>query len=158
MFCNLSHYIVIAIVRSDHRRELFGAGRRDVRAAMAGTEQRSASPLASPTRRRQPMFDKLSYTSSGWSASLGVLSLVQFQKLIFRLLLRISLNGMGLLCSSRSYLPLYVQCQNSRTPCIQSEFFNLRLQNIWKNRHFQKKCFRQKIVWSEGGGKRVPLI
>jgi len=25
------------------------------------------------------------------------------------------------------------------------EFFNLRLQNIWKNKHFQKKCFRQKL-------------
>jgi len=59
MYCNLSHYIVIAIVRSDHRRELFGAGWRDVRAAIAGTEQRRASPLASPTRRRQPMFNKL---------------------------------------------------------------------------------------------------
>jgi len=33
--------------------------------------------------------------------------------------LRISQNGMGLLCSSRSHLPSYVQCRNSRgTPCI----------------------------------------
>jgi len=59
------------------------------------------------------------YTSSGWSASLGVLSLVQFQKLISWLLLRISLNGMGLLCSSQSHLPSYEQWQESRgSPCI----------------------------------------
>jgi len=59
MYYNLSHYIIIAIVRNDHRRELFGAGRRDVGAAMTGIEQRRASSLASPTHRRQSIFDKL---------------------------------------------------------------------------------------------------
>jgi len=49
MYCNLSHYIVIAIVRSDHRRESFSAGRRDMGAAIAGTEQRRAFLLVSPT-------------------------------------------------------------------------------------------------------------
>jgi len=38
---------------------------------------------------------------------------------------------------------------------IQGEFFNLSLQNIWKNKYFQKKCFRQKFG---EGDKRVPLI
>jgi len=33
---------------------------------------------------------------------------------------------------------------------IQGEFFNLRLQNIWKNKHFQEKCFRQKLFGSKG--------
>jgi len=54
------------------------------------------------------------YTSSGWSTSFGVLSLVQFQKLISRLLLRISLNDMRLLCSSRTHLPSYEQARVSR--------------------------------------------
>jgi len=30
MYCNLSHYIIIAIVRSDHRHEFFDAEQRDV--------------------------------------------------------------------------------------------------------------------------------
>jgi len=34
MYCNLSHFIVIAIVRSDHPRKFFSAGRRDVGAVM----------------------------------------------------------------------------------------------------------------------------
>jgi len=58
MYCNLSHYIIIAIVRNNHRKFL-GAMRRDMSAAMPGAEQRHASPLASSTRRRQSMFHKL---------------------------------------------------------------------------------------------------
>jgi len=52
MYCNLSHYIVIAIVRSDHRREFFGAEQRAMGEAMTGTEQLRISPLASQIRRR----------------------------------------------------------------------------------------------------------
>jgi len=38
MYCNLSHYIVIAIVCSDHRRESLGTVRWDVWMAMPDAE------------------------------------------------------------------------------------------------------------------------
>jgi len=53
MYCNLSHYIVIAIVRSDRR----GAARREAsrRDKMGAAMQQRAYSLASPTHRRQPL-------------------------------------------------------------------------------------------------------
>jgi len=88
MYYNLSHYI-IAIVHSDHQRGFLGAAR--CRAPNNG-----ALPLL-PLQPRQPMFDKLGRAIL-WTAG-ALLLLVQFQKLISRLL-QILLNSMKLLCLS----------------------------------------------------------